>query len=514
MDLSLSGASSSRIHSMLQRVRPYWWLAMLLIAGWWTVLAAQQISTANIKGDAAQNLEIAINLARQGKFAIHGAPTDLREPLPIAVVALHILASGREPGQITMRDLRGGESARFVKLHNMGWVFLGLVGTWLLFNELTETRWWGGLAAGASFLFFFNNAYVVDSLYTELHTGVLMIVIAWLMLLASRRQSGPLWLAAGVGMGLLCLTKSAFLYVTLVTIALMAVVMLWQRKGIHRPWFAAFLMTLGLTCTIAPWMIRNQLLFDSPQISAGRGGWVLYKRALLNQMTDEEFKLAFALFGPRLYLNLVSGTSLAITPEDHKMRSGRISRLYAGGSEFSSEDMLAQSRGEPERAISLYRKTSALHVKLSREMKQAGHPHPELAADQKMQAMAIRMIAENPLAHLKLTSLMFWRGTWSFPPQLDIPLLPEGRWRAVFIESLNAVAMLALLVCFAYALIRRNVRLLAFTVLPVLMMAFYTLLSQNLPRFFAPAQPMMLMAVLLLLFFALRSRLERASLDE
>jgi hypothetical protein len=74
--------------------------------------------------------------------------------------------------------------------------------------------------------------------------------------------------------------------------------------------------------------------------------------------------------------------------------------------------------------------------------------------------------------------------------------------------------MLALLICFAYALIRRNVRLLAFTVLPVLMMAFYTLLSQNLPRFFAPAQPMMLMAVLLLLFFPLRSRPARSSLDE
>lgn len=504
MDLSRSGASSSRIRSMWQGVRPYWWLAMLLIAGWWTVQAAQQISTANIRGDAAQNLKIAISLASHGKFDLDGAPTDLREPLPIAAFALHILASGREPGQITMGDLRGGESARFVKMHNLVWVFLGLVGTWLLFNELTATRWWGGLAACASFLFFFNNAYVVDSLYTELHAGVLMIVVSWLLLLASRRQTGLLWLATGVGMGLLCLTKSAFLYITLVAIALMVAVMLWQRKGGHRPWFAAFLMTLGLTCTIAPWMVRNQWLFDSPQISAGRSGWVLYKRALLNQMTDEEFSLAFALFGPNLYLNLVSGTSLHIEPEDHKTRSGRISRLYAGSSEFSTDDKLAQGRGDPDLAVSLYRKTSALHVKLSREMKQAGHPHPERAADHTMQAMAIRMIAANPLAHLRLTSLMFWRGTWSFPPQMDIPLFPEGRWRSVFIESLNAVAMLALLVCFSYALIRRNVRLLAFTILPVLMMAFYTLLSQNLPRFFAPAQPMMLMAVLLLLFHARR----------
>lgn len=513
MEPSLSG-TSSRFHAVWQRIRPYWWLAMLLISGWWTVLAAQQISTASIKGDATQNLEIAISLYQDGKFNLHKVPTALREPLPIAATALYFLASGRDSSLLSMKNLHVGEHARFVKLHNLGWVFLGLMGTWLLFNELTGTRWWGGLAAGASFIFFFNNVYVVDSLYTELHTAVLMIFVAWLMLLASRRQSGTLWLASGVGMGLLCLTKSAFLYISLVTIALMLVVMLLKRKGVRRPWLAALLMAMGLTCTIAPWMVRNQMLFDSPQISTGRGGWVLYKRALLNQMTDEEFRLAFALFGPRLYLHLMSGTSLAITPEDHKMRSGRLSRLYAGKSDFSTDDMLAQGKGEPDRAHSLYRKTSALHIKLSREMEQAGHPFPEQAADEKMQAMALQMIAEHPLSHLKLTGLMFWRGTWSFPPQLDIPLLPEGRWRAFFIESLNAVAMLALLVCFAYALIRRNVRLLAFTALPVLMMAFYTLLSQNLPRFFAPAQPMMLMAVLLLLFHALRSRPARTSLHE
>jgi hypothetical protein len=191
-----------------------------------------------------------------------------------------------------------------------------------------------------------------------------------------------------------------------------------------------------------------------------------------------------------------------------------MSRLFAGASAFSYDDMVAQAHGEPDRAISLYRKTSAMHNKLAREMKQAGHPFPEQAADKQMQSLAMGMLAEHPIAHLKLTSLMFWRGMWSFPPQLDIPLLPEGRWRAVFIESLNALAVLALLVCFAYALIRRDVRLLAFTVLPVLMMAFYTLLSQNLPRFFAPAQPMMLMAVLLLLFHAMRSRPERTSLHE
>ncbi len=511
-----SPAEGNAFLTFQKRIGPFWWLVMLVLTGYWTLLSAQNISTANIKGDAGQNLDIAAQIYQTGEFSMHMPsglePTNLREPLPILVTALYFMASGRQPDQLTFRNLRTGEPARFVKMHNLGWVFIGLVTVWLLFNALTSTRWGGGLAAGITFIFFFNNPYIVDSLYTELATSVLMLVVSGLMLLAYQRRNSLLWLATGLGMGLLCLTKSAFLYIALVAIVLMAAVMLVQRHERSRPLIAAGLMALGLVVTTAPWMIRNQIMFDSAQISSGRGGWVLYKRALLNQITPEEFRLAFTLFGPRSYQALVEDTSLALKPEDAKLRTGRMSRLFAGASEFSYDDMVAQAHGEPDRAISLYRKTSAMHNKLARELKQAGHPFPEMAADKQMQSMAMGMLAEHPLAHLKLTSLMFWRGMWSLPPQLDIPLLPGGRWRAVFIESLNGLAVLALLGYFAYALIRQNIPLLAFTALPVLMMAFYTLLSQNLPRFFAPTQPMMLMAVLLLLFHALRPRSGRTSL--
>ncbi|MDO8903941.1 hypothetical protein [Hydrogenophaga sp.] len=487
-----------------QRIQPFWWVAMLLLAGYWSLLAGQHISTSNIKGDAGQNLQIAVHLYQHGEFSMASTagfqPTNFREPLPIVVTALYLKASGRNHDYMTLDNLRSGEPARFVKLHNLGWVFLGLIATWLLFNELTTSRWAGGLAAGSAFIFFFNNPYVVDSLYTELVTGVLMTGTSYLMLLAGRRQKGSLWLATGVGLGLLCLTKSAFLYISLVTIVVLATVMLLQRGARARPWLAAGFMTLGLICTTAPWMIRNQLLFDSAEISSGRSGWVLYKRALLNRITPEEFRLAFTLFGPRLYQDLVAGTSLAITPEDAKLRTGRVSRLYAGRSEFSGDDMRAQGAGDPDRAVTLYRKTSAMYIKLSREMEQAGDPHPTYAADRALQAIALPMLKEEPLAHLKLSILMFWRGMWSIPPQLQIPLLPEGRWRSGFIEVINALGVLALLGCFVWGMLQRNVRLLAFTMLPVMMMAFYTLLSQNLPRFFAPTQPIMLVALLLLVF--------------
>lgn len=499
-----SNVIASQARTVHRLIRPFWWLAMVVLAGWLTVLAAHQISTSNITGDAGQNLDIAVQLHQSGNFSMHMhagiVPTNLREPLPIWVTALYFRVSGMDKDQLTLQNLRTGEPARLVKLHNMGWIFLGLVATWLAFNELTATRWWGGLAAAVTFIFFFNNPYLVDSLYTELATSVLMLVVSLLMLLAFRRQDSWLWIATGAGLGLLCLTKSAFLYISLVTIVLMTGVMLMKRSEHSRPWIAAGLMAIGLICATAPWMIRNQILFDSAEISSGRSGWVLYKRALLNRITPEEFRLAFTLFGPKGYQSLVANTQLKVIAEDAKLRTGRLSRLYAGRSEFSADDMHAQFDGAPDRAISLYRKTSALHIKLANEMRLAGHPHPEMAADREMQAIALRLLAEEPLAHLKLSSLMLWRAMWSFPPNLAIPLWPEGRWRTGFIEMLNLVAVMALLVCFASALLQRNASLLAFTALPVLMMAFYTLLSQNLPRFFVPAQPMMLMAVLLLIF--------------
>ena len=61
--------------------------------------------------------------------------------------------------------------------------------------------------------FFLALPQVVDSLYTELQAGVLLIWSTWLLLMAWSRPGRRWPLLLGVSLGLLTLVKGIFLYV-------------------------------------------------------------------------------------------------------------------------------------------------------------------------------------------------------------------------------------------------------------------------------------------------------------
>lgn len=485
----------------------FWWAIMLIACLALTALSARQISTNNIKGDALQNLDISLNLYHHKSFARSNGKkihlTNFREPIPALVTSTYFALSGKDTSYLTISNLRTGDPAKFVKLHNLGWVFLGLIASWLLLNEVTKTRLGGGFAAAACYLLFFNNIYIVNSLYTELATGVFLLWVAWLMVKATQTLRLSHFLISGIVLGLLCLTKSAFLYVApliILTIVFRPKAMIDgdQKKRFYERAVRALFMTCGTLIIVAPWMVRNHMLFDTAQITSGRSGWVLYKRALLNQMTAEEFRGGFAVFGPDLYRHLVKDTFLSVEPEDMTSKHGRFRRLYAGPSEFSQEDLRAQTFGKPENAISFYRKTSATFIKLSDQMKKQGLPHPELLADKMMQAEAKDMILSDPMRHLVMGSLMFWRGFWNLSSNIDIPLLNSFKYKTYTINVINAVLGVSLIVIFLSSFLKRNAVGLSLTIAPILMMAFYTSVSQNLPRFFAPTVPIMIVSTLMI----------------
>jgi hypothetical protein len=489
-------------------------LVVLLLCAVLTGFTAQQIDGGSIKGDATQNLFIAFNLYDNGNFAKDGdnghyLPTNLREPLPPAVVALYLKLVPPAVQPMTAESLHFGANTRYVKLSNLLWVFLGMFGSWLLFHELTGRRVAGLAAVVLTSVFFFHNKVVVNALYTELQAGALLIWMAWLLLRAMRQPSAGRLVLAGAVAGLLCLTKAVFLYAA--PLGLLVLALCWVRdQGLGR-WpglkaltrFMAIAMA-GFALVVGPWIARNQALLGTHEISSGRSGYVLFKRALLDQMTPAEFKGGFYWYGPNDYQMAVAGTSFAITREDAIQRDGRVARLNGAHSEFLLSDKQALYAGRPDQVVSFYNKSAAVFVQLVNIFRAGGHAHPEMAADQLMQKVALQNMLAHPLDHLKVSALLFWRGLWCISPVTNIPFSPSREAAKDIILLANVGGVLSLLVVFGLGLRRRSSPLLALTVLPVTMMGFYALLSQNLPRFTAPALPIMLICLLVLVHAATR----------
>jgi hypothetical protein len=529
----------SLLPTLLGSAALFWWLssrsgrhtagvsgqriaAIALLAVALTPISNSLISEQVIKGDAAQNLLIARNLVTHGHYTLSQAPpllaTSVREPVVVASIAARLLTLDPESLAQPFPALQRGETARRIKQVNLPWVAIGLLGFGVLALQLTGRLWLALLSSLAVWQLFFR--FHVDSLYTEFHAAVLM---AWVSVSAiaaltstGRRRQQLLWALTGVLLGLLALTKSLMLFAIPVFILLVAVVAkrpATSCRGRHpctvtapaRPWRPALrgglIMAVTATLVLSPWMLRNQLQLGSPSLSEGRSGWVVYKRALLNELSPAQQRGAYALYGPQMYRELVAGTRFGISPADFTQASGYLAPLHYTTSGFSTADWEARLAGRPEAAISLYQTTSATYMQALQAYREAGDPDPGLRADRSLTQRGVERIVADPVAHLRLTPLILWRGTWSMH-QLEIPRpspLPALPFNLAS-QVLNALGALALGGVFVFALLRRNAPLLAALSLPVLMMLGYALLSQGLPRFFLPATPFMLLALAVALF--------------
>ena len=506
--------TEKNIASLKPAVSGRWWLFVILWCLALCVLSAQKIDGSSIKGDATQNLILAKGIYEHGEFSLGGGLTSFREPVPPLLVATYLQLFADRHSPMDLESMHYGAHTRFVKLSNLFWVFWGLLGSWLLFFEVSQRRWLSLAAPLLSAPFFFTNPLIVNSLYTELQAGTLMIWCSYLLIRAAQQPRAWRLLLTGVFLGLLCLTKALFLPVSFVVIAAMMIKPWPERPGSDwRAWKpksrVGLYIGLGLGVTVLPWIGRNHAQMQSTEISAGRSGYILLKRAMIDQITDDEFKAGFYLFGPQPYKRLVAGTGLDVKADEAVKREGRLARLNGARSDFIADDTRAFYAGHPEQVISFYRRAAAVHVQLTRLFEQAHDAHPTLSADKVMQKVALQQFADHPWRHLKVSLLMFWRGFWCLSPGTPLPLVSDAHLRPTLVVGLNAAAGLALLFVFSKALLQRQTPLFFMTALPVLMMLVYTLVSQNLPRFFAPAVPFMMLSLFWLLAPSLCQRASR-----
>jgi 4-amino-4-deoxy-L-arabinose transferase-like glycosyltransferase len=452
------------------------------------------ITDAPIRNDARQNLQSAYNLNKWGVFSKDGfserpSPDNYREPLPPLVTAGFISLLG-ERACLNGDCAEFGFNARAIKKINILWAFLVLFSSAVLALRITGSRAWTIIALVLVYACFLRNPAYIDSLYTEIPAAACMLMSALLLMIGLSKPGRRVYCLAGIMLGCLVLTKAVFLYILLALVVVTAVVAAAARgKRLSGHWLKNILMlSLGVLITITPWIARNTIYFGHVQISS-RGGLALYTRALINQMDPYEYAASFHYWGPGAYRSLVRDTALDIDDREYEP-GGRAVRLNSSDvSSFVRDDTAAQREGRPEDVVSFYRRARAQRVKVSMDLKQAGHPAVEDAADAFLRTTALAMIVQHPFRHVLATLPLAWRGMWCF-------------YGGGIFTILCAAAYGAFVFMCLYGLARKRREIIVLLILPFFLIAFNAFFTNNLPRFNAPAIPFM---ILCLVFTAQRA---------
>lgn len=446
-------------------------LVALIIAAKWGI----SIKDDHIGSDADHNIEMAYNLVMHGVLSAstedldgdgRPKPTNYREPVPSLGIAPLIAYAAIIDGPKDLSYFKKGNGAKFLKYSNMFWGTLMCIGVAAALWALT-----GSLFAAAAAALAAGTTLEANSYITESPAAALLALVSLFFMLAVKHGRARDFALAGLCLGALILAKAAFQFVAIVLFAGLA---LWLASRVYRGVSSArsaalntALFGLAIGVVVGPWMARNYVYLGSPQITQ-RGGIVLLTRAIKNQMTPTEYIGAFYVWAPS-NLRGTMGRLLGFGPEDMQ-KGGRLQRLNRNESDFLASDKIADSTGHPENAISYYRQARAERVKLKLQLRSEGVPQAAMRGDNILQKRAMEMILADPLKHLATTLPFLWRGAAHEAPILGMVALLALWWRR---SDLFAYAMPA-----------------------ILMIAFYTLLSHNIPRYNDPVFAVQFAAVI------------------
>jgi len=431
----------------------------LLVPSW-----VMQITDARLTGDELANARMAVNLAHHGVISHENGPspreTMYREPVPAVTIAPFVLLADARLGQAPTDAYLIGERAQYLKYHHVIWKALAVAGTYALVIALGAPP----VAALAGALLV-GTRPDLDSLNTELEGGALLVAAAAVLVFALRQRRVAPLLLAGLLFGLAALTKAAVLYVFAgLLAALPAVLRLTRaengRQETPRRTFATVaLLAVGFAIVTLPWMYRNYVKLESFQISS-RAGIVLFLRATKNQVSWEEFKGAFYVWsrpGFKPLMGALTGYDEADLAAGGKLQ--RLNRKAEG--ELARIDLEAELAGEPEKALTFYRRARAERVRLVAEY--SAHLEPraaELEADRELARRALAAIVDEPFRHLAMALPLTWRGAHVYVP--------------------------VLLLLLGYACKTRRRELLLVTLFCAGFIAFHSLFSHFEPRYSAP----------------------------
>jgi hypothetical protein len=267
----------------------------------------------------------------------------------------------------------------------------------------------------------------LDTLYSEPVAAALLISGAALLAVGFGRRAPIAIALAGLCFGLLALTKAAFLYVFIGIIVAVPIIEFGLARGEPRRKLVTGIAVLAVAfgAVTLPWMYRNYVTFDRFQV-AERAGFVLYLRALYDQMTWSEYAGSFYVWSPR-FVKSVVGAVTGFHEADLE-RTGRLQRLNTTrNSTFAASDLAAEQAGRPDAAISLYRQARAERVRLRMQYHAAGHPRSMVAADDELERRSASWLRQHPIRHLAWVIPYIWRCAALMFPLLLVALVYSVR---------------------------------------------------------------------------------------
>jgi hypothetical protein len=469
---------------MNARLAAWQWGVLLMTAvalvSFWTT----RITGSDVVADASQNLWMALNLEKHGVISLSEAPPVVpsmqREPLPAVVGALAVRVVDGLLGAAPEAEYFHGRRAELLKYQNILWMGI-----------LSAALFMIGRSVGMAFLpallcVLLTNALLLgewfrlcmlNSLLTE-SVAAALLAVGTLLLITGVRSSRLQWFAfAGACFGMLALVKAIFLYIALGLVILIPCLALLQRRS---PGFAArqaLAMGAVALLVVVPWMLRNQASIGYFDIAA-RGGEALHDRAVMDQMTRDEYKGSFYAWSPYPFGG-VFRRAFGFSKTDLD-EGGRLQRLNeVSTSSFAARDEAAELAGRPQDTLTYYRHGRAERVILVNQFTAAGNPQPWIMADRLLKRQAIATILQHPLRHAALSLPFLWRGGY--------------------------FAFLPLAIGFVYARRRRRDDL-TMMVLPALaLVLFYALTASFEPRYAFPMHPIAVCALVALADMAYRA---------
>jgi hypothetical protein len=385
-------------------------LAAVLLAMW-----SLQISGSPITRDAAQSLQMAINLERHGVLSMEPeAPftaTNYREPLPPSVSALTIKLTDSLAGEAPPEAYFSGLRAQYVKYQNLLWLGLFSLSVFWVVQGFTSSFALGLIAVALVNVPFRPHLPPgpVDTLMTEIPSLWLLVTASGALAFGFVRQKPFLFGLSGVLFGALTLVKAIGLYVFVGVVALLPCLYFLRRHSASvRPALRdTMCLVFAFMVVVGPWMYRNHVQVGTFRITQ-RAGESLFERSLEDQISKREYVGAIYVWAPVLQRQL--GAWLGFSPLD-LLRGGRLQRLDdKTDSALSQEDLAFENIGAPDKTVTFYRRARAEREKLERDFEVAGVAHPDVEADAALQTAALATFAEHPWRHLVLSPLFLWRG--------------------------------------------------------------------------------------------------------